>query len=375
MNTNADRTTPTQGPAAHATTRDVGDSSGEEQTAATDPCSQNRHSPWCRLRLIFHPSWTRRTAPWRQAVQRRRVMLHNDLLRLDLTGEQDLERSKLINGALADADNASRQLTTVARWWWGTEIERAWARLREVEERSIDLLPDDEIRVHAAAVLSDPGSGLGIDDRRRRQLDKYLEQSEGGAPVNPEQLAAVRAAIVEALRHSHRRSTKLAQEARFLRNRILLGSVITVIFAGLVLASQAHLSQVEVLERPAGATNSAWQFLALVMLFGCVGSLFTAIPAMAAVPPDFSPFNLPLQQAILKIVYGAIAAFVGMLIVSTNMVESDLVESMSGVVVLSIVFGAGQQFVTGFVDRKAKEILGSAASDDVQATSAAGANR
>ena len=111
-------------------------------------------------------------------MQRRRVMLHNDLLSLDLTGEQDLERTELIDVVLADADTASRQRTTIARWWWGTEIERAWARLREVEERIVELLPDDEIGVRAAAALSDAGSRLGVDDPRRNQLESFLGQSE-----------------------------------------------------------------------------------------------------------------------------------------------------------------------------------------------------
>lgn len=284
-------------------------------------------------------------------------MLHNDLIRLELNGEQDLERAQLIEVDLADADAASRERTTIARWWWGTEIERAWARLREVEERTVELLPDDELAARAATALSHAGSDLSADDRRRVLLESLVSPSECDAAMNPEQLSGIRAVIVDVLRHSHARSTRMAQEARFLRNRILLGSVIAVVFAGLVVVSQAHLSRAQFLDQPESWRNAPWQFLTLVMLLGCVGALFTGIPAMAGVPPDFSPFNLPLQQAILKIVCGAIAAFVGLAIVSTGTVQSDFSDSLPGVVVLSVVFGAGQQFVTGFVDRQAEQIL------------------
>ena len=375
MNSNDDRTSSTQDTTTEATDAQFGDGQSEDRDATTDPRQRDRRSSWLRLLLVLHPSWTRRTAPWRQTVQRRRVMLHNDLLSLDLTGEQDLERTELIDVVLADADTASRERTTIARWWWGTEIERAWARLREVEERIVELLPDDEVGARAATALSDAGSRLGVDDPRRNELESYLGQSESDRHVNPAQLLRIRAATIEVLRDSHERSTHRAQEARFLRNRILLGSAITVLFAVLVVASQAHLSQARLLTQPEDWRNSSWQFLTLVMLLGCVGSLFTAIPKMAAVPPDFSPFNLPLQQAILKIVYGAVAAFAGMAIVSTGTVKSELTDSVPGVVVLSIVFGAGQQFVTGFVDRQAEKILKPTASDTKQAPSTKSADR
>lgn len=375
MNSNNDRTSSTQHPTTEATDAHADDRQSDDADNPLGPHRQDQRSPQRRLPLILHPSWKRRAAPWRQTVQRRRVMLHNDLLSLDLTGEQDALRTELIDVVLADADIASRQLTTISRWWWGTEIERAWARLREVEERIVELLPEDKIRVRAAAALSDEGSHLSIDDLRRKQLMRFVAPSECDKQMDPGQLIGIRAATVEVLRDSHKRSTQRAQQARFLRNRVLLASAITAVFAVLVVVGQAHLSQAKFLIQPDGWGASSWQFLTMVMLLGCVGSLFTAIPKMAAVPPDFSPFNLPLQQAILKIVYGAVAALAGMAIVNTGTLNTELTDSIPGVVVLSLLFGAGQQFVTGFVDRQAEEILTSAESDNEQVPSTTGVDR
>jgi hypothetical protein len=88
-----------------------------------------------------------------------------------------------------------------------------------------------------------------------------------------------------------------------------------------------------------------------------VGSLFTAIPAMSRVPSDASPFNMPLQQAVLKLAFGALVAVTGLGIVSTEPLGAGGPASLSSLLLLALIFGAGQQAVTRYVDRRADEIL------------------
>jgi hypothetical protein len=93
------------------------------------------------------------------------------------------------------------------------------------------------------------------------------------------------------------------------------------------------------------------------MLLGCLGSLITAIPALSKVPSDFSPFNLPLQQALLKIAVGALTAVVGVAMVHSQVDNFTFDDTMAGFIVLAVALGAGQQAITGFVDKRAAEIL------------------
>ena len=79
-------------------------------------------------------------------------------------------------------------------------------------------------------------------------------------------------------------------------------------------------------------------------------------------PGDFGPFNLPLQQAVLKIVFGCLSAVVGLAILnSTDALEDAKPGSWTGLLVVAIVFGAGQQAITRYADQRAGEILTAAA--------------
>jgi hypothetical protein len=97
-----------------------------------------------------------------------------------------------------------------------------------------------------------------------------------------------------------------------------------------------------------------------MMVFSTVGGLFTAIPAMAKVPSDFSPFNLPLQQAFLKLAFAPLVGLVGFVIVSSGELTTAAPTTWPSLALLAVVFGAGQQAITRYVDKRAGLILTSA---------------
>ena len=292
------------------------------------------------------------TSPWRQAVQRRRTMLFDDLARLELkeAPEQE-ERAYLINSLLSDAGIASKAKVGIRKWWWGTEIERAWARLREVEERTVDLLEAAELPARAAEALEHADVYLTRDDKRRQHLDALQKDSSN---VDAKTL---RSSIVDVLRASHANADRSNQEARYLRNRLILASVVILLLEVLIVFAQSRWHGTPFLALPSDWHGSAWSYLLVVMLFGAVGALFTAIPAMSKVPSDNSPFNLPLQQALLKMVLGPLVAVIGLLIVDTDVLQVGMSKNWAGTLFLAVVFGAGQHAVTRYVDQRASEIL------------------
>ena len=255
---------------------EVGTSSPTESSSG--PPSDNGWREWPDARLPM--AWMR-SAPWRQAVQRRRTMLHDDLARLALNSPEDIqERDFLIGTLLQDANTASQEKVEIRKWWWGTEVERAWARLREVEERLVDLLPEEELLARAATASEEGRFGLKEDDKRLLHLEALrLEASTTSATEPPDQ---IRSSIIEVLRASHAQSDRLNQEARYLRNRLLLASCLSVMFAALLVAAQWWLDDVQFIAPPKAWSGPHWQFLLVVMLFGAIGALFTAIPAMSA---------------------------------------------------------------------------------------------
>lgn len=62
--------------------------------------------------------------------------------------------------------------------------------------------------------------------------------------------------------------------------------------------------------------------LLIVMIFGGVGALFTAIPAVSKIPSDYGPFNLPMQQALLKMVFGPLVAVIGLAVIGNDEILS-----------------------------------------------------
>jgi hypothetical protein len=280
-------------------------------------------------------------------------MLLDDLARLELKNRPDQEqRAFLINSLLSDANIASQAKVGIRKWWWGTEIERSWARIHEVEERTVDLLPDTELSARANEALAYASVHLNGDDKRQKRLQALL--------ADPSHLntADLRPSIVNVLRTAHDNSDRSNQEARYLRNRLILASGVCLFFAALTLLTQRLFRDNHFLTLPDDSFRaSPWQYLFLVMFFGSVGALFTAIPAMSKVPLDHSPFNLPLQQGLLKLVLGPLVAVVGLLILDADVLHVGSSNTLIGNLLLATVFGAGQHAVTRYVDQRASEIL------------------
>jgi hypothetical protein len=292
------------------------------------------------------------SAPWRQEVQRRRITLLDELARLELHGTAQETRAYLINDLLADADAASREKVTAWKWWWGTEVERSWARLREVEERTVHLLPDPELPVCLADALRHAHAYLDAEDPRVQHM--LAVRSPQDPPRSTDEL---RASMVGVLRAAHERADQANREARYLRNRLLLASAFSALFAAAIVSTQAvleHTSFVDGAERWAGGR---WSYLVVIMVFGGAGSLFTAIPAISKIPSNHGPFNLPLQQGLLKIAFGPLVAVVGIALLNTGVSAQFVPRTVPQVLLMAALFGAGQHAVTRYVDQRAKQIL------------------
>lgn len=307
--------------------------------------------------------------PWRAVVERRRCQLANDLSRLDrLTESQARERAHL-RTLLKDAESAAQAKVGLAKWWWGTEIERAWARLHEVDERLVDLVPESELEPMALDTVARAEERLEKSDTRVVALEAArAEVTTGRKPP-----AALRPLIHDVLRAAHERSDRDNAAARFLRNRIMLGSGASFVLAAGLLVLQRRLDDVAFVDPVPALDQRPATYLFLVMTFGAVGALLTAMSKFTEISSDHSPFNLPLQQAILKLAFGPLVACIGFVVVgaieSTDAVNTDVLpigspSTLPAAFLLAVVFGSAQQIVTRLVDRRAGKIIDAIAPEE-----------
>ena len=97
-----------------------------------------------------------------------------------------------------------------------------------------------------------------------------------------------------------------------------------------------------------------------MLIAGALGAFLSALPSMITSRSGGLPYKLPFQQGLLKLAVGPLVAVVGIMLVIGGLVETS-VSSTAALLGLAIVFGAGQQAVTAFADRRAAELLGPAA--------------
>jgi hypothetical protein len=260
--------------------------------------------------------------------------------------------SCLITHLLQDANVASGEKVTPRKWWWGTEIERAWARLREVEEQSVHLLPDPELPACAADAARHGNAYLDTNDPRLQHLQAVSARQD--PPVSTDEL---RSSIIRVLRAAHDKADQANREARYLRNRLLIASALSVLFAVAIVVAQASLEGASFVDKAVRWDGSGWSFLVVVMVFGGVGAMFTAIPAISKIPSNFGPFNLPLQQGLLKIAFGPLVAVVGIALLNTGVSTQIVPTTLPSLLLMAALFGAGQHAVTRYVDQRAEQIL------------------
>jgi hypothetical protein len=249
-------------------------------------------------------------------------------------------------------------------WLFGSPVEETWRLIHLADERLMRALTPEAVPVRAAAVLHDGEETLGTSHPAVIALRRCLH-----SPLEGEQTSVARSAesqrtpAMELMRETHDLTDDVHRRARSLRNRILFTSLVLIGLA-LALILVQGLTGFGLVPLQEDELGTTWA-LALTMFFGSLGGLLSAIPSLSSVPEKQSPFNLPTQQAILKVTIGAWSALVGLLAATNGLAAQTpadkgapvAVTSVGTLALLSIVFGAGQEAVTRFADRKAADLL------------------
>lgn len=176
-------------------------------------------------------------------------------------------------------------------------------------------------------------------------------------PVPP---ATGRVIMIEVVRRSFNLSDSFHEDARSFRNRLVVTTLLILAVAVSLVTMQWRLPEAAIFQLPPDHSGlPRWALAMLIMVFGSVGALVTAIPAMAAIPTVRSPYNFPLQQGLLKVFLGS--AMVGVVVIGSTGVTTGFA-SLQALIGVAIVFGAGQQAITQFLDKRAGQLVAQAGS-------------
>ncbi|MEU8368495.1 hypothetical protein [Micromonospora tulbaghiae] len=292
----------------------------------------------------------RPAAPVPGAVWQVRVRTKLDDLyqQLAVLSARDPERAGALRAQLSGVEGVLGR-SGVVEWLRGGNLEYAWQTIHSVERGMVALRSPDELTGLLPAYRSAAAQVLPADDKVLTDLDP-----SAGTPSD----ALLRARVQALLLRYHSSSDEFHESARRLRNRMLGLSVFALVAEILVVLVQWRSHDVRLLEAPTDAGGvPAWRLLFFVLIAGALGAFLSALPSMITSRSGGLPYKLPFQQGLLKLAIGPLVAVVGIMLVIGGLVETS-VSSTAALLGLAIVFGAGQQAVTAFADRRAAELLG-----------------
>ncbi|MEU2613526.1 hypothetical protein ABZ570_18355 [Micromonospora sp. NPDC007271] len=286
-------------------------------------------------------------AVWQVRVRTKIDELSQQLFSLEAAAATSAARVAQLRQQLAGVEAVLGRSGAVD-WLRGGKIEYAWQTIHAVERAMVELRTPEELLGLLPAYQDSAARYLKPDDRVLRDFDTTKDLAA------PE---IFRAKVQALLLRTHAASDEFHESARRLRNRMLGISVFAFAAESLMVIVQWGSHDVRLLKSPTDAAGvAAWRLLFFVLLAGALGAFISAFPSMITSRSGGLPYKLPFQQGLLKLAVGPLVAVAGIMLVIGGLVETT-VGSTAALLGVAIVFGAGQQAVTAFADRRAAELL------------------
>lgn len=268
------------------------------------------------------------------------------------TGPEFFEAN--VSAPLDAARESTEKTQRLAEWWSGALVERAWRDVRLAEESLIRATPDrDRLGWHAERALV-----------RAAKLDTDGGVEKLRSALKGEDPEAVRDATLSLLQTINPESALRHQAQRRLRNRLRVTTICLALSAvALLLAAVLWPGFPNILTAASECSSTAASkcsdvsmWLPLAMVAGVVGAVFSALPSLAVEHVAPSSFDTTTQQALFKIVVGAWSGPVGMIAVTAGLGASgETNATTAGFLMTAALFGAGQEALTRFADKKASD--------------------
>ncbi|MGH3926963.1 MAG: hypothetical protein ACRDTT_29530, partial [Pseudonocardiaceae bacterium] len=270
-----------------------------------------------------------------------------------------------IESLLSRADRAARgvdpRYTLFVSWWRGNCIEAAFHNLHRAEAEMVRLYSDAEVDAEIPEAVARAELGLNRNDPRRAAALKLLSIKDG---------AAKRIALSKIVRVGHEATDRLHTRVRVFRNIVLVTALLLAFFVSIfVFWVAAHSDAVPLCftttnSCPAGSTQSP-RDVQVVALLGLLGGALAAAVSIRNIKGTSTPYNVAIALALLKFPAGALTALGALIAITGGLVPglTDL-DTQPQILAYALMFGYAQQLLTGLIDKRALDLLGSVPSKD-----------
>jgi hypothetical protein len=272
-----------------------------------------------------------------------------------------------IESLLSRADRAARGVdpgyTPFMSWWRGNCIEAAFHNLHRAEAEMVRLYSDDEVDAEIPDAVARAEIGLNRGDPRRVTAQKLLSMKDG---------AATRIMLSKIVRVGHETTDRLHSRVRVFRNIVLVTALLLAVFVSIfVFWVAAHpgivplcFTTADVTSCPAGQGHASSGDVQVVALLGLLGGTLAAAVSIRNTNGTSTPYNVAIALALLKFPAGALTAVGALIVIRGELVPGLTALDTPQILAYVLVFGYAQQLLTGLVDKRALNLLGSIPSRD-----------
>jgi hypothetical protein len=246
--------------------------------------------------------------------------------------------------------------------WHGSRIDAVYGYLHVADAELIQVECNLLLPVRQEEVLVQVRQHLNRTDPRRLAVENQIAESRHPSvspTVDGRVLSLGLLAAYNASDTAHRR-------LRGFRNSLLVSVLILCFMAALLAIAGAIWPAATSLcfgtgsagTCPTGIGQPSKGDTALVLLAGLIGSAVASIAALRDGHGTEAPYRFPLLLLLLKLPLGMLTAWLGLLLVHGEFIPGlTALDTPGQIIAWAAVFGAGQQAVSRYVDRRADVAL------------------
>lgn len=256
-----------------------------------------------------------------------------------------------------------------AIWWHGTLIEAAFQNLHAAEALLVGLYDEAAVDAEIPEAVARAETGLQRDDPRRAAAIALVTPT-----ASRPDYARRRELLRKTIEVGHAYSDQQHARLRSFRNLVLGAAVMIAVFvAAFILVVRANPAWVPLCFEPeggtvvcpTGATAASGNDVLIVALLGLLGGVLAGAVAIRRISGTSSPYDVPTALALLKAPFGAMTALGALIAIRGDIVPGlSALDTQVQILAYALIFGYGQQLLTGLIDRQAQAILDHVPSPD-----------
>jgi hypothetical protein len=303
--------------------------------------------------------------PWREEALTRGAEL-GTLLKCFSEGHDgsDKPSSSPVDGAikehLREATGAAKDLSRYRPVRNATAMERVTSNLDAAEIGLLRRAPQEYLCGQMNHIKAHVQFHLRKNDPRRVRVEKLADAAAEGKLDEYGKQAIIQAVSVASL--EARREVSRVQT--FCAVLYATALVLTLAAVGLAVWGWVEPMHVQLCFRPGVAqicpTGSAPSPVDIVLIefIGLLSGAVSGAAGLRHLNSRSTRLGMPVALSILKLPMGALTAVLGLLLMRGEFIPGlSNLDTTAQILAWAVVFGAAQQLVTGFVDRKASDVL------------------